>query len=122
MGAGKSTFARAVIRHLAKEASSHGSPTSPLVQEYRADLGSPIYHIDLYRLKSEEELELSGISEQIDSRDALVMIEWGSMFPGYFGPYFSGALKRNAFRLSIQGRDGFRTYQLESLSKTQARS
>ena len=122
MGAGKSTFARAVIRHLAKESASHGSPTFPIVQEYRADQGFPIYHIDLYRLKSEEELELSGIAEQIDSRDALVLIEWGSMFPQYFGRYFSGALKRNAFRLSILGRDAFRTYLLESLVKTQARS
>jgi len=113
MGAGKSTFARALIRHLSKGARSQGSPTFPLVQEYPADSGFPIYHIDLYRLKSEAELNDSGIAEQIDAQDALVLIEWGSMFPDFFESYLGPRTRKQVFRVSITGTEGLRNYRAE---------
>jgi tRNA threonylcarbamoyladenosine biosynthesis protein TsaE len=88
MGAGKSAFAREVLRMLCPGAVSKGSPTFPLVHEYRADSGFTVHHIDLYRLKSEREFEDSGIAEQIDSRDAVVLVEWASLFPDFFEAYF----------------------------------
>ena len=112
MGSGKSTFARAVIRHLAKDTLSHGSPTFPLVHEYRSDQGFPIYHIDLYRLKSEEELELSGIAEQIDSRDALVLIEWGSMFSGFFSSYSHARSGKRVYGIEISVQGEKRDYKI----------
>ena len=74
MGAGKSALARALLLHLTDQSDTKGSPSFPLVQEYVSSQGMPIFHIDLYRLKSEEELMDSGIAEQIDSNDALVMV------------------------------------------------
>jgi tRNA threonylcarbamoyl adenosine modification protein YjeE len=115
LGAGKSFFARTLIRQLSKTSQSQGSPTFPLVQEYRADAGFPIYHMDLYRLRSEEEVFHSGISEQIDSRDALVLVEWGSLFPGIF-PTGSGiAALRSVFKIEIEGRGDFRNYKVQRL-------
>lgn len=84
MGAGKSTFARVLLSNLAQNFSSQGSPTFPLVQEYRSKEGSPIYHIDLYRLKNENELEDSGILHQIEEKGALALVEWPDLFPDAF--------------------------------------
>jgi tRNA threonylcarbamoyl adenosine modification protein YjeE len=115
MGAGKSSFARAVIRQLSRESRSQGSPTFPLVQEYRADSGFPIFHIDLYRLKSEEEIFHSGISEQLDSDDALVLVEWASLFPGLFGTYTRPGSRKLVLQVRISGYGDFRNYSIQKL-------
>jgi tRNA threonylcarbamoyl adenosine modification protein YjeE len=84
MGAGKSTFARVLLSYLARNFSSQGSPTFPLVQEYSSKNGNPIYHIDLYRLKNQSELEDSGILNQIEEHGALALVEWPDLFPEVF--------------------------------------
>lgn len=77
LGAGKSTFARAVIM-----AAGHNgpvpSPTYTLVEPYLLPRGV-IYHIDLYRVSSEEELRYLGWSE-LD--DGLRLVEWPDRAPG----------------------------------------
>ncbi len=113
MGAGKSSFARAVIRRLSKSSRSQGSPTFPLVQEYIADQEFPIYHIDLYRLRSEDELDHSGISDQLDSKDALVLVEWASLFPGFFESYIRSGTPRKVIQVQIKGHGDCRTYRME---------
>jgi tRNA threonylcarbamoyl adenosine modification protein YjeE len=115
LGAGKSSFAREILRVVSPGSVSRGSPTFPLVQEYRADAGFPVYHIDLYRLKSEQEFEDSGIGEQIDSREALVLVEWASLFPDFFQRYFSKSSKRPWLRVHILSGSGpeARSYQIE---------
>lgn len=94
MGAGKSTFARVLLSELVEGFSSMGSPTFPLVQEYRARAGFPIYHIDLYRLKNERELEDSGILHQIEESSALALVEWPDLFPGVFAYWKDSSRKR----------------------------
>jgi len=84
MGSGKSTFARVLLTELVPGFSSQGSPTFPLVQEYSARDHSPIYHIDLYRLKNSSELEDSGILHQIEEAGALALVEWPDLFPEVF--------------------------------------
>jgi tRNA threonylcarbamoyl adenosine modification protein YjeE len=115
MGAGKSSFARAVIRRLSSESRSQGSPTFPLVQEYRADSGFPIFHIDLYRLKSEEEIFHSGISEQLDSDDALVLVEWASLFPDVFASYSRPGSRRAVIQVRISGDGDSRSYSIQGI-------
>ena len=84
MGTGKSTFARALLNELSPDFSSHGSPTFPLVQQYPSHEGHPIYHIDLYRLKNDVELEDSGILHQIEEPGSLSLVEWPNLFPDSF--------------------------------------
>jgi tRNA threonylcarbamoyladenosine biosynthesis protein TsaE len=77
LGAGKSTFARALIR-----AAGHQgvvpSPTYTLVEPYKLASGN-IYHIDLYRVSDEEELHYLGWDE-LD--DGLCLVEWAERAPG----------------------------------------
>ncbi len=77
LGAGKSTFARAFIRALGHEGAVP-SPTYTLVEPYALKRGQ-IYHLDLYRVASEEELHYLGWS---DLDDGCRLIEWAERAPG----------------------------------------
>jgi tRNA threonylcarbamoyladenosine biosynthesis protein TsaE len=77
LGAGKSTFARALIRSLG-HAGAVPSPTYTLVEPY--DLpGGMVYHVDLYRVSSEEELRYLGWTE-LD--EGFRIVEWPDRAPG----------------------------------------
>jgi tRNA threonylcarbamoyladenosine biosynthesis protein TsaE len=102
MGSGKSTFARFVLSVLVEKFSSQGSPTFPLVQEYRAKSGFPIYHIDLYRLKNEMELEDSGILHQIEEPGSLALVEWPGLFPDVFSYWKNDARIRMKRVLNVE--------------------
>jgi tRNA threonylcarbamoyladenosine biosynthesis protein TsaE len=73
LGVGKTTLARAICRGYGVS-EDVTSPTYALVHEYRA-ARSPVYHIDLYRLDSPDQLTNLGWDEIVSSR-ALVLVEW----------------------------------------------
>lgn len=75
MGAGKTTFINALVRHLGVEADPTGSPTFAIINQYEGADGEPIYHFDLYRLDSEEEVAETGFIDYVDS-GKLCLIEW----------------------------------------------
>jgi tRNA threonylcarbamoyladenosine biosynthesis protein TsaE len=77
LGAGKSTFARALIR-AAGHAGAVPSPTYTLVEPYNLSRGN-IYHVDLYRVSDEEELRYLGWNE-LD--DGCRIVEWPDRAPG----------------------------------------
>jgi len=75
LGAGKSVLARAAIRALVQDPEIEApSPSFTLVQLYEARDGTPVWHVDLYRLSSPEELVELGLEEAFDS--AIALIEW----------------------------------------------
>jgi len=73
LGAGKTTLAKAICRGYGVT-DDVTSPTFTLVHQYAAPR-SPVYHLDLYRLRSPDELTNLGWDE-ILSEEALVLIEW----------------------------------------------
>ncbi|MDH3440447.1 MAG: tRNA (adenosine(37)-N6)-threonylcarbamoyltransferase complex ATPase subunit type 1 TsaE [Gammaproteobacteria bacterium] len=77
LGAGKSTLARAMLRELG-HTGAVPSPTYTLVEPYEIDSRS-IYHIDLYRIASPDELEYLGWD---DLWDGLRIVEWPERIPG----------------------------------------
>jgi tRNA threonylcarbamoyladenosine biosynthesis protein TsaE len=77
LGAGKSTFARALIR-AAGHSGPVPSPTYTLVEPYSLSRGN-IYHVDLYRVSDEEELRYLGWNEL---ENGCRIVEWPDRAPG----------------------------------------
>ena len=75
MGAGKTTFIKAVCEELGVE-DVITSPTFAIVNEYRSEeTGELIYHFDFYRIKKLEEVYDMGYEDYFYS-GALCFIEW----------------------------------------------
>lgn len=79
MGAGKTTLVKALCAAWGVQEDAV-SPTFGLVQCYQGP-GRPIYHLDLYRLKHEEEAWDLGLTEYFDG-DGLNFVEWPEQAPG----------------------------------------
>lgn len=73
MGAGKTTLIKEICKELGSR-DNFGSPTFSIVNEYSSPNG-PLYHFDLYRLKSMEELLDIGFEEYVNSGH-YCFIEW----------------------------------------------
>ena len=73
LGAGKTTFARALL-HALGVGERIKSPTYSLIESYRVD-DLDIHHLDLYRIADAGELEWLGLPDLWRSR-ALLLIEW----------------------------------------------
>lgn len=82
MGAGKSTFIHALCNVLEVK-DTVGSPTFSIINEYKTSHDEIIYHLDLYRLKDEEEAVAAGVEEALYSGN-ICLVEWPEKIPGLF--------------------------------------
>lgn len=82
MGAGKTTFVHAVCDILQVK-NSVSSPTFSIINEYTSAEGKTIYHLDLYRLKDEQEALHAGVEDCFYSGN-LCMVEWPEITPALF--------------------------------------
>lgn len=105
MGAGKTTFIHALCTGKGVT-DTVGSPTFSIINEYRYPAGK-IYHIDLYRLKDEEEALRAGVEDVLYSGE-LCLVEWPERAPGIFPPgtveLRIGATDRDRREITIPGR------------------
>jgi tRNA threonylcarbamoyladenosine biosynthesis protein TsaE len=85
LGSGKTTLTKGiVVGRGAAPASDVSSPTFALIHEY----GEPVtvYHADLYRLETLNEVRRLGLEELFDRPGALLIVEWGERFLELFPP------------------------------------
>jgi tRNA threonylcarbamoyladenosine biosynthesis protein TsaE len=80
LGAGKTTLVKGIAEGFdAARADDVTSPTFTLVHEY----GGPrttLYHIDLYRIETQRQLETLGLDDLL-APNTILLIEWGEKFP-----------------------------------------
>ena len=74
MGAGKTTFVQQVLKSMGVE-ELDGSPTYSLINQYESPFYGTVYHLDLYRLNSLEEIFDIGIEELLYQK-CICLIEW----------------------------------------------
>jgi tRNA threonylcarbamoyladenosine biosynthesis protein TsaE len=83
LGTGKTTLVKGIAQALdAAEPDEVTSPTFTLLHEYEGKRDGEqvkLYHIDVYRLEGERQLETLGLDELL-TPDALVLVEWGDKF------------------------------------------
>ena len=83
LGTGKTTLVKGIAQALdAAEPDEVTSPTFTLIHEYEGTRdGKPVklYHLDVYRIEGERQLESLGLDELLTD-DALVLVEWGEKF------------------------------------------
>ncbi len=79
MGAGKTTLTTALLKVLGS-ADVINSPTFSIINEYKDAAGKPVYHMDWYRLKDEEEAIQAGVEDLLYS-GCLCVIEWPEKAP-----------------------------------------
>ncbi len=74
LGAGKTTFCRALVHDRAGDGEEVPSPTFTLVQIYEPPESAPVWHFDLYRLNGPEDIWELGFDDALE--DAVSLIEW----------------------------------------------
>jgi tRNA threonylcarbamoyladenosine biosynthesis protein TsaE len=103
MGAGKTTFIHEMCNVLAVK-DIVGSPTFSIINEYRAGNGDIIFHLDLYRLKDEEEAIAAGVEDCLYSGN-LCLVEWpekaAGIFPGDTVHCYLKSISHNERNLQI---------------------
>lgn len=112
LGAGKTAFVRGFVEKFSP-GSRVKSPTYTIVNEYRKG-SRPVFHFDLYRIESEEELAGFGFEEYVDG--GICIAEWCEKIPNELPPY---AVKvkiapDNAVRSPGETDNAVRTIQIEN--------
>jgi tRNA threonylcarbamoyladenosine biosynthesis protein TsaE len=85
MGSGKTTFIHALC-DVKRVKDVVGSPTFSIINEYQYDCAGTnrvLFHIDLYRLRDEEEAMKAGVEDVLFSGN-ICLVEWPEKAPGIF--------------------------------------
>ncbi len=74
MGAGKTTFIHALCEAMGVE-DVVSSPTFSIINQYKTKKGDTVYHMDLYRIKDENEAVNAGVEDCLYSGN-ICLVEW----------------------------------------------
>jgi tRNA threonylcarbamoyladenosine biosynthesis protein TsaE len=80
LGAGKTTLIKGICQRLGVK-DDMSSPSFAIVNEYHSDQSGPVYHFDLYRLKSPSDLAEVGWFDYL-AQGQFMFVEWPEMAEG----------------------------------------
>jgi tRNA threonylcarbamoyladenosine biosynthesis protein TsaE len=80
MGSGKTTFVNALCKYLHIDDVA-SSPTFSIINEYKSSIVETVYHLDLYRLKDEQEAIECGVEDVLYS-NKYCFVEWPEQAQG----------------------------------------
>ena len=80
LGAGKTVLARGVAIGLGIDEEAVTSPTFIILREHFGGR-LPLYHLDLYRLDTQEQVFAAGLEEYFHQTDGLTVVEWAERYP-----------------------------------------
>jgi len=104
LGAGKTTFVSGFANGLGIEKRIL-SPTFIIVHEYKIPKSKRIlFHIDLYRLENSREIENLGISDLLNDKNNIVMVEWAEKL--------ESLLPERRIEVKFKVEDDFRKIQI----------
>ncbi|HEX6971584.1 MAG TPA: tRNA (adenosine(37)-N6)-threonylcarbamoyltransferase complex ATPase subunit type 1 TsaE [Limnochordia bacterium] len=103
LGAGKTTFVKGLAAGLGIDPAVVISPTFTLIHEYAGPI--PLFHFDLYRLRSGQELAELGFEEYLE-RGGIVAIEWGEPLLDHLAAELVPEAALLSVRLSDRGSGG----------------
>lgn len=103
MGAGKTTFVKAICKFMGVE-DEVSSPTFSLVNEYDSEAFGKIYHFDFYRIEDEDEVWNIGLDDYLYS-SAFCFMEWPEKICNFIPP--------ESAELNISLEDHIRVFQLK---------
>ena len=106
VGVGKTTLMKEILKTL-KVNDNVNSPTFSIINEYLTRDKKIVYHIDLYRIKTIDELHSIGFFEYLDSNN-LCFIEWGDII--------EEILKVDYNKFLIVKKQNFRSLRFVNLS------
>lgn len=106
MGAGKTAFTRGVASYFGCE-DEVSSPTFALVNEYHGQI--PLFHFDLYRISSFDDLYATGFFDYLDR--GIMLIEWSENVPELCDELESAVyvtiekLSENSRKITVSGKN-----------------
>ncbi len=84
LGSGKTVLVKGIALGLGISSEMVNSPSFVLIREYPAEKLN-LFHFDLYRLKTLEEIEALGWEEYLN-KDGVLVIEWADKMAGLLPP------------------------------------
>ncbi len=121
LGAGKTTLTQSIARGLmVPEKYYVTSPSFALLHEYPGRY--PLYHLDCYRLSGEDDIEAAGLSEYLETRTGVCVIEWaarlGSLTPEQYLEVQLVVLKEDTRQVTIGWHGERWSQRIEAITQT----
>ena len=109
LGAGKTALAKGIAKGLGID-DTINSPTFVIIKTYEGNKAN-FYHIDAYRLETEEELVDIGFDDILGEANSISYVEWGQ----FIKPHLN-KVKKNLYSIKIQILDNYdRKFVLEDI-------
>jgi tRNA threonylcarbamoyladenosine biosynthesis protein TsaE len=118
LGAGKTQLVKGLARGLAIDARVH-SPTFALVNVY-TEGRLPLFHLDLYRLDTPEQITAAGLEEYLHP-DGVTVIEWVERWLAPTSKQAEASPQIKIPRLAIPQRLAMRWVEIEMISESERR-